>query len=275
MLPRRRGEFLIGKITRDRGDDTYDILYDVIYDDGEPETRVAKRLIRKRDNLKQAWTGEDPREWEGVTVADGRVTALSLWSLAALPDAIDELKALTMFSLRGCSSIAALPDAICELGALTKLDLNGCSSLAALPAAIGELKALRELDLSGCTSLENLPEGIVEREGLNVALPFHLTIPASLREDFAVLRKLRDESECEDSERLREGSKVEVNYRGCPFRVRYSPFLSRVPRRRPRSECSHAGAARSIPERLRGTEATIRTTSTMMTESGRRASRSA
>ena len=40
---RGRGKFYKGKISRDRGDDTYDIAYD----DGERETRVSKRLIRK------------------------------------------------------------------------------------------------------------------------------------------------------------------------------------------------------------------------------------
>ncbi len=42
---RGRGKFYPGKISRDRGDDTYDIDYD----DGERETRVSKRLIRKKD----------------------------------------------------------------------------------------------------------------------------------------------------------------------------------------------------------------------------------
>ena len=42
---RGRGKFYPGKISRDRGDDTYDIDYD----DGERETRVAKRLIRSKD----------------------------------------------------------------------------------------------------------------------------------------------------------------------------------------------------------------------------------
>jgi hypothetical protein len=41
---RGRGKFYPGKIDRDRGDDTYDIAYD----DGERETRVSKRLIRKK-----------------------------------------------------------------------------------------------------------------------------------------------------------------------------------------------------------------------------------
>ena len=42
---RGRGKFYPGKISRDRGDDTYDIDYD----DGERETRVSKRLIRSKD----------------------------------------------------------------------------------------------------------------------------------------------------------------------------------------------------------------------------------
>ena len=41
---RGRGRFYPGKISRDRGDETYDIDYD----DGERETRVAKRLIKKK-----------------------------------------------------------------------------------------------------------------------------------------------------------------------------------------------------------------------------------
>ena len=68
--------------------------------------------------------GEDPREWSCkvrrrekscVTIADGRVTKLVLYectSLAALPDAIGELKALTTLDLSGCSSLEKLPNAI-------------------------------------------------------------------------------------------------------------------------------------------------------------------
>ena len=40
---RGRGKFYPGKISRDRGDSSYDIAYD----DGERETRVEARLIRK------------------------------------------------------------------------------------------------------------------------------------------------------------------------------------------------------------------------------------
>ena len=78
--------------------------------------------------------GEDPRVWRhgnAVTVADGRVTELSLI---------------------GCSSLAALPAAIGELGALTELDLGQCLSLVALPDTIGELGALTTLYLNDAPS---------------------------------------------------------------------------------------------------------------------------
>ena len=57
---RGRGKFYPGKITRDRGDDTYDIDYD----DGERETRVAKRLIRSKDG----GGGDDKLRSEGDLV---------------------------------------------------------------------------------------------------------------------------------------------------------------------------------------------------------------
>ena len=76
----------------------------------------------------------------------------------------------------------------------TKQELREC--LDELPAAIVELKALTTLNLRGCSSLERLPDGIDGREGLNVNLPLQMdNIPAPLAEDFAALRKLRDESE--------------------------------------------------------------------------------
>ena len=233
---------------------------------------VALRKLRDDDAsgaLKEYFgDGEDPSEWNCVTVADGRVTTLNVYkcsklaalpaaigelgalttlyfndctslaklpatigelkaltklvlyecsslvalpesiggldslteldsrsctSLVELPAAIGELKALTTLYLNGCSSLVELPAAIGELGALTTLDLRGCSSLVELPAAIGELGALTTLYLNGCSSLERLLEAIVGREGLKLVLPLHLTLPASLREDFAALRKLRDD----------------------------------------------------------------------------------
>ena len=113
--------------------------------------------------------GENPRKWRGVSVEDGRVTAIVLYgcsNLTALPAAIGELKALTTLILEESKSLAELPAAIGELGALEALILEGCSSIAALPAAIGELGALTELDLSECSSLAALPDEIGELKAL-------------------------------------------------------------------------------------------------------------
>ena len=104
------------------------------------EDFAALRKLRDDDasgELKEAWTGEDPREWsfeyEGeqqpcVEVTGERVTGLALSnsSLVVLSDAIGELGALTTLFFLECSSLAALPAAIGELGALTGLNLRGC-----------------------------------------------------------------------------------------------------------------------------------------------------
>ena len=61
--------------------------------------------------------------------------------------------------------------------------------------------------------------------------------------DFAALRKLRDESECEDSDsELREGDKVEANYEECPSE------LDTVPSSR---ECRVDGPEASAPTQAR------------------------
>ena len=62
-----------------------------------------------------------------------------------------------MLYLEGCSSLAALPAAIGELKALTTLDMRG--ERVALPDTIGELGALEKLDLSN-TGVTTLPDAI-------------------------------------------------------------------------------------------------------------------
>ena len=130
----------------------------------EEDFAALRRLRDASGALKEFFgDGEDPREWRGVTVADGRVTELSVFgcsSLVALPDAIGELGALTTLNLLNCRDLAALPVAIGELKALTKLNLRGCLSLAALPDAIGGLGALTKLNLTKCSSLAALPDSI-------------------------------------------------------------------------------------------------------------------
>ena len=61
---RGRGRFYPGKISRDRGDETYDIDYD----DGERETRVAKRLIKKKGGSRSPSPKRGRKLCEGAKV---------------------------------------------------------------------------------------------------------------------------------------------------------------------------------------------------------------
>ena len=122
---------------------------------------------------------------------NGKEMVLSSKKVTYLPKSIGTLDWLQVLNLSDCSQLLELPDAIGELKALTELDLKECLSLTKLPATIGELGALTELNLWQCPSLEKLPDAVAAREGLTVVLPDQLNGP--LQEDFATLRKLRDD----------------------------------------------------------------------------------
>eukprot|EP00611_Tribonema_gayanum_P030225 TRINITY_DN8332_c1_g1_i4.p1 TRINITY_DN8332_c1_g1~~TRINITY_DN8332_c1_g1_i4.p1 ORF type:complete len:649 (-),score=139.31 TRINITY_DN8332_c1_g1_i4:334-2235(-) len=87
-------------------------------------------------------------------------------SWACLPDAIGELRALTLLDLGRCRALTCLPDSIGKLRALTQLTLAGCCALVALPESIGGLTALTALNLSFCEALTQLPERIGELAAL-------------------------------------------------------------------------------------------------------------
>jgi len=59
---RGRGRWYPGKIVRDRGDGTYDVNYD----DGEAETRVASDMIRAKDAMSSPVKGARLSEGDKV-----------------------------------------------------------------------------------------------------------------------------------------------------------------------------------------------------------------
>jgi len=71
---RGRGKWYPGKITRDRGDGTYDISYD----DGESETRVEKDLIRLKDSGEMSSPKKGSRFEEGDKV-EGNYRGRGKW----------------------------------------------------------------------------------------------------------------------------------------------------------------------------------------------------
>jgi hypothetical protein len=91
-----------------------------------------------------------------------QLTALRLLSLrggriAALPGTFGQLAALQMLDLRFCEQLTALPGSFSRLAALQTLTCWGCKALAALPDLRVGLGALRKLDIRGCTSLVAVP----------------------------------------------------------------------------------------------------------------------
>ena len=74
---RGRGKFYAGKITRDRRDGTYDVRYD----DGDAETRVAARLIRRKGQARARDEGQDAR-WRAGQRCEGRFRGGERWHAA-------------------------------------------------------------------------------------------------------------------------------------------------------------------------------------------------
>ncbi len=77
---------------------------------------------------------EDPSDWTGVAVTDGRVTGLTLekCSNVELPDAIASVEELD--DLTWCASLAAVPEAVRRLNALEELYFVDSDDVPAEPA---------------------------------------------------------------------------------------------------------------------------------------------
>ncbi len=86
------------------------------------------------------WDVENTDTWEGITIQDGRITAIEL-PLAVLGGTLD---------LSGLDKLESLK---CLYNGFEDINLEGCSSLKTL--LLGGQK-IEELDLSGCRSLESV-----------------------------------------------------------------------------------------------------------------------
>jgi len=100
--------------------------------------------------LQDRWPeDEQPEDWEGVTIENGRVVELVLesWGLtAAVPAEIGRLSALRVLILAD-NELTSLPAEIGQLTSLEQLYLFN-NELTTLPAEIGQLFSLEVLDLT-------------------------------------------------------------------------------------------------------------------------------
>ena len=122
--------------------------------------------------LQDRWSeDEQPEEWEGVTIENGRVVELELEEFGltgAVPAEIGHLSALRTLDL-GHNQLTSVP---AEIGQLTSLEwLNlGYNQLTSLPAEVGQLTSLTVLFLNN-NQLTSVPAEIwqlMSLEGLNL-----------------------------------------------------------------------------------------------------------
>ena len=134
--------------------------------------------------LQDRWPeDEQPEDWEGVTIENGRVVKLLLEEFeltGAVPAEIGRLSALRELNLTD-NQLTSVPAEIGQLASLRQLDLY-CSRLTSLPAEIGQLMSLAELWLYS-NQLTRLPAEIGQLTSLrelNLGGNQLTTVPAEI-----------------------------------------------------------------------------------------------
>jgi leucine-rich repeat protein SHOC2 len=129
--------------------------------DDESDVGVLRTWRAMCPALQDEWSeDEQPEDWEGVTMENGRVVKLRLFDFGltgAVPAEIGRLSALWQLNL-SCNQLTSLPAEIGQLAALDQLYLRG-NQLTNLPVEIGQLASLTWLDFDG-NQLTSLPTEI-------------------------------------------------------------------------------------------------------------------
>ena len=117
--------------------------------DDEGDVGVLRTWRAMCPELQYMWPeDEQPEDWKGVTIENGRVVKLKLENFGltgAVPVDIGQLTSLTKLNLNR-NQLTSLPAELGQLTSLTRLDLFG-NQLTSVPAEIGQLTSLEGLDL--------------------------------------------------------------------------------------------------------------------------------
>ena len=117
--------------------------------DDEGDVGVLRTWRAMCPELQEMWPeDEQPEDWKGVTIENGRVVKLKLENFGltgAVPADIGQLTSLTKLNLNR-NQLTSLPAELGQLTSLTRLDLFG-NQLTSVPAEIGQLTSLEGLDL--------------------------------------------------------------------------------------------------------------------------------
>ena len=96
---------------------------------------------------------------------------MSELNLCIVPHSIGELSHLRCLAL-SMNSIAVLPNSITNLLNLQTLKIYSCGSLKELPQRLKNLVNLRHLDISGCRELTHMPLGLGHLTSLEILTEF-------------------------------------------------------------------------------------------------------
>jgi leucine-rich repeat protein SHOC2 len=117
--------------------------------DDEGDVGVLRTWRAMCSELQERWPeAARPEEWDGVTIANGRVVKLKIERFGvtgAVPAEIGRLTSLRVLGL-GLNQLTTVPAEIGQLTALEELRLYN-NQLTTVPAEIGQLTALKRLDL--------------------------------------------------------------------------------------------------------------------------------
>jgi len=152
--------------------------------DDEGDVGVLRTWRAMCPALQERWPeDEQPEDWEGVEMENGRVVELWLDEFdltGAVPAEIGRLSALRQLSL-GENQLTSVPAEIGQLTSLRVLFLGG-NQLTSLPAEIWQLTALEELNL-GYNQLTSVPAVIGQLTSLTVLYLYNnklTSVPAEI-----------------------------------------------------------------------------------------------
>jgi len=162
-------------------------------DDGPFDDESVLRTWRAMcPELQGRWSeDEQPEDWEGVTMVNGRVVELDLEQFGltgAVPAEIGRFSALRELDLRN-NQLTGVPAEIGQLTSLRKLHLRG-NQLTSVPAEIGQLRSLEHLMLHS-NKLTSVPAAIRELRAAGCVVNLDDGVTTDDGDDARVLRTWR------------------------------------------------------------------------------------
>lgn len=131
--------------------------------------------------------------WKGVTCTSGRVTSLSLSSIAlggSLPTSIAGLNALTSLVITSCALGGTLPTQLASMTKLRTLSLTSNSLTGALPGVLSALSSLKIMGLSSNSVTGTLPSSFASLYSVQQLLLSNNRLTGAIPAAFAYLYSL-------------------------------------------------------------------------------------